>query len=253
MTNDFDLPPDRPMPDHLRDALWGRVMPELAVPRRRTASAPVTVAAAVGVLAVGAAAVFGPVRDTGRNSTAVPVGTGSEAPAQAQPAPDPGDVKLVRNCVNATLAYGIAVPDRESWRPAAKIDTDTPHGFLVIRNDKAAAVCIIDDGKAVGMMGADVEEMAGRRIGYAKLTAERPFNCFTGIAGLNEPTFRFGIVTDDVTAVSLVGPDNSVHPATVRDGTFAVKINDAGRIPGSTSYRARMSLKNGHDIEAPLQ
>ncbi|MBE8517394.1 hypothetical protein ILP97_07725 [Amycolatopsis sp. H6(2020)] len=253
MTNDFDLPADRPMPDHLRNALWEQVVPELAGQRRRKLGTPLTVAAAVGVLAVGATVVSGPARDTGRGSAAVPVGTGSESRPQARPVPDPGDVKLVRDCVNATVADGYAVPDRDSWRPAAKIDTDTPHGFLVIRNDTSAAVCIIDDGKAVGMMGADVEGMAGRRYGYAKLTAERPVNCFTGLSGPDEPTYEFGIVTDDVTAVSLLGPDNSVRPATLRDGTFAVKIERDARDPVHSSDRARMTMKNGHVLEVPLR
>jgi hypothetical protein len=247
----IDLPPDRPMPEQLQDTLWARVMPELASPRRRKPGAPLMAAAAVGVLAVGAAVVFGPVRD------GVSVDTGSQSPGQAvqpvAPTPDPAEVKLVKDCVNATLAYGTAVPDRDSWRPAAKIDTDTPHGFLVIRNDKAAAVCVINDGKATGMMGADVETMAGRRIGYAKLTAEHPFNCFTGVSGLGEPTYLFGIVTNDVTAVSLLGPDESMHPATVHDGTFAVKIDDGGRVPRNVDYRVRASLKNGHVIDAPLK
>ena len=251
MIDDIDLPPDRPMPQHLQDTLWGRVIPKLEVQRRGKPAAPLMAAAAVGVLAVGAAVVFGPAQD------GVSVGTGSQSPGQAAqpvaPPADPGDAKLVRDCVNATLAYGIAVPDRDSWRPAAKIDTDTPHGFLVIRNDKAAAVCIVDDGKAVGMMGADVEQMAGRRTGYAELTAERPFNCFTGVSGLGEPTYQFGIVTNDVTAVSLRGPGTSVTPATVHNGTFAVKINDGGRAPRNAGYRVRVSLKNGHVIDAPLQ
>ncbi|MEV5721579.1 hypothetical protein AB0L41_47650 [Amycolatopsis mediterranei] len=246
----IDLPPDRPMPDHLQNAVWDRVVSELPGRHRRKLGTPLTVASAVGVLAVGATVLFGPVHESSPGNIATPAGTGSESRAQSKPVLDAGKMKLVRDCVSATIAYGYAVPDRDSWRPAAEIDRDTRHGFLVIRNDTSAAVCVIDDGVAVGMMGADVDGMTGKRYGYAKLTPERPFNCFTGVTGLDEPTFEFGIVTNDVSAVSLVGPDNSVHPATMRDGTFAAKINRDARDHGS--YRARMTMKNGHVLEAPL-
>jgi hypothetical protein len=43
---------DRPMPDHLQDALWSRIRPELVASRRRKPGPPLAVAAAVGVLAV---------------------------------------------------------------------------------------------------------------------------------------------------------------------------------------------------------
>ncbi|WP_020646461.1 hypothetical protein [Amycolatopsis balhimycina] len=261
MTDDSDLPRDRPMPDHLRYALWARLEPELAASRdgerRRKPGKPWVAAAAVGVLAVAAAAVFGPAPDAGPSTTAVPVGAGSGSLALGKPAtptPAPGEMKLVRDCVNATLAEGIAVPDRESWRPAASVDTDTPHGFLVIRNDKAAAVCIIDGGKAIGMMGADVNDMTGRRGGYAKLTAERPFDPFTGLSGLHEPEFFFGIVTDDVTAVSLIEPDNSVTPASLRDGTVAVKGSERPFSSGETdhfTFHFRVTLKNGNVLDLP--
>ncbi|WP_328604528.1 hypothetical protein OG943_31385 [Amycolatopsis sp. NBC_00345] len=248
MTDNDDRPADRPMPEHLQDALWSRIRPELTAPRRRQPGPPLAVAAVVGVLAVGAVVAFGPGHEAGPNPTAIPAGAGS----LPQPAPDPADVKLVKDCVDATLGYGYAVPAPGSWRPAAKIDADTSHGFMVIRNDISAAVCVIDGDKSPGIMGADSDEMAGRRFGYAKLTAKLPFNSFTGIGGLHEPTFEFGIVTTEVAAVSVVGPDGSVFPATVRDGTFAVKIND-GRGGVRTEYRARMTMKNGNVIEAPLK
>jgi hypothetical protein len=189
---------------------------------------------------------FGPGLAAGPDPVAVPAGAGSLALA------DPGAVKLAKDCVDATLAAGYAVPAPDSWWPAAEINTDTANGFMVVRNDLSAAVCPIDGGQAVGMMSPDVEGMAGRRFGYAKLTADRPFTCIGAIGGLGLPTFEFGIVSTDVTAISLVAMDNSVFPATVRDGTFAVKIgkNTPGRV--NADYRARMTMKNGQVIEAPL-
>ncbi|WP_037309491.1 hypothetical protein [Amycolatopsis orientalis] len=251
MTNDFDLPPDRPMPDHLRNALWNRIVPDLAAPaggaRLKKVGKPLAVAAVVVGLAAGAAVVFAPVRDAGPSSVPAPAGPGSGSPARHMPS-SPEDVELARECIADPISYGLAVPEPDSWWPAVKIDTDTPQGFLVIRNEKAAAVCILSGGK-VRMMGADVEEMAGRRGGYAKLTPEFPCHEFTSIGGGGGPTSLFGIASDDVTAVSLVGPDNSTIPASLRDGTFAVTVNDARVNDPHGGFRYRATLKNGHVID----
>jgi hypothetical protein len=150
MDKNLDLPADRPMPDDLQEDMWSRLMPELAAAqagrRRRSRSLPVSVAAAVGVLVVGGVVVFGPGRDSG------PVGSGSQ---HVVPPADPADVKLAKDCVQATIASGVTWPDPDSWRPGVKIDTDTPNGFLVIRNDKAAAVCLVSGGTTSGIMAAD--------------------------------------------------------------------------------------------------
>jgi hypothetical protein len=247
VNNNLDLPADRPMPDDLQEDMWGRLMPELAAAqagrRRRLRSLPVSVAAVVGVLVVGGVVVFGPVRDPG------PVGSGSR---HVVPAADPADVKLAKDCVQATIASGVAVPDPDSWRPAAKIDIDPGHGFLVIRNDKIAAVCPVSGGTTPGTMAGDVT-FVGRH-NYAHLTAARPFDYVSAWneSGGSSRSIQFGIATDDVIAVSLVGQDNSVTPAVLRDGTFAVKINSAEHCDTNDSNRVRATLRNGHVIEGPL-
>ncbi len=249
MTNNLDLPADRPMPDDLQDDMWSRLVPELAAAQagthRRSRSLPVSVAAAVGVLVVGGVVVFGPLRDSG------PVGSGSQ---HVVPAADPADVKLAKDCVRATIASGVAVPDPDSWRPGVKIDTDTPNGFLVIRNDKTAAVCLVSGGTTRGTMAGDVT-FTGRH-NYAHLTAARPFDYFSAwnfdASNMTVASIQFGIATDDVTAVSLVGQDNTVMPAVLRDGTFAAKIGNGEHCGSPTSNQVRATLSNGQVIEGPL-
>jgi hypothetical protein len=240
------------MPDALQDDLWIRLAPQLAATqagrRRRSRALPVSVAAAVAVLIVGGVVIYGPLRDSG------PAGSGS---AHVVPPADPADVKQAKDCVQATIASGVAWPDPDSWRPAAKIDTDTPNGFLVIRNDKAAAVCLVNNGTTSGIMAADGAWVAGRaRHSYANLTAARPFDYFSAW-NRDSPTgvsqsIQFGIATDDVIAVSLVGSDNTVTPAVLRDGTFAAKINNGEYCGASNSNRVLATLSNGQVIEGPL-
>jgi hypothetical protein len=62
---------------------------------------------------------------------------------------------------------------------------------------------------------------------YGNLTAARPFDYLTSY-NFDSPateSVHFGFATSDVTAVSLVGPDHSVTPAVVRDGTFLARSN----------------------------
>lgn len=250
MNNNLDLPADRPMPDALQEGMWTRLMPELAAAQagrhRRSRSLPVSVAAAVGVLVVGGVLMFGPLRDSG------PVGSGSR---HVVPAADPADVKLAKDCVQATIASGVAWPDPDSWRPGAKLDTDTPRGFLVIRNDKAAAVCMVSGGTTSGILAADGAWVEGRaRHNYANLTATRPFDYFSGWneSSPSYQSIQFGIATDDVIAVSLVGQNNSETPAVLRDGTFAAKIENREYCGPSTSNQVRATLGNGQIIEGPL-
>ncbi|MFL6145152.1 MAG: hypothetical protein ACJ72N_25220 [Labedaea sp.] len=254
MNNNLNLPSDRPMPEHLREDIWNRLAPELAAAPagrpRRSAGLPLSVAAVVGVLVVGGVVAFGPVRDSGPVRDPGPAGSGS--PHVIPPA-DPADVKLAKDCVHATIASGVVVPYPDSWRPAAKIDADTPNGFLVIRNDNAAAVCTVSDGTTRGIMGPDFAMLAGRgRHRYANLTNTRPFDYFTAWNTGDNSSIQFGIATDEVIAVSLVGQDNSATPAVVRDGTFAAKIGNGETCGSPTSNLVRATLKNGHVIEGPL-
>jgi hypothetical protein len=250
MIDEFDLPTDRPMPEHMQDALWSRLTPELASSPPERRSKPAAIAVAVGVLAVATVTVTGLLHGVGPITT--PISAGSR-PVPGTPLPDPGDVRLTKDCVANTRSYGIAVPVPDSWRPGATIDADAADGFMVIRNDTAAAVCGIAHGKASSMMGADVDTMTGKRQSYAKLTDEHPFAVFTGVGGADEPTRKFGIATADVAAVSVVGPGGSRIRATLRDGTFAVRIDGLRATdPDPDRFHLEAVMKNGSVVEGPL-
>jgi hypothetical protein len=252
MNNDVDLPADRPMHDDLREHLWERIRPQveatLSGRRRRSVAMPLSAAAAVGVLVAGGVLVFGP------------VGT----PGRVAPAADPAEVQLAQDCVNTTIADGVDVPGPKSWQPGVKIDAGVVDGwseFLVIRTDRAAAVCLVSGRTTGGITGPDVSEMEGRgRHSYANLTVARPFDYFDAWNFPDGGSIQFGIATDDVVAVSVVRQDNTVTPAVLRNGTFAVHI-DSGELcgrpvypdtPPAASNLLRVTLKEGQVVEGPL-
>lgn len=252
MNNDLDLPADRPMRDDLQEHLWERIRPQveatLSGRRRRSVAMPLSAAAAAGVLVAGGVLMFGQVGTPGRTA----------------PAADPADVQLAQDCVNTTIADGVDVPDPKSWQPGVKIDVDVVNGwseFLVIRTDRAAAVCLVSGRTTGGITGPDVSAMEGRgRHSYANLTVARPFDYFDAWNFPNGKSIQFGIATDDVVAVSVVRQDNTVTPAVLRNGTFAVQI-DSGELcgrpvypdtPPAASNLLRVTLKEGQVVDGPL-
>ncbi|SFR29203.1 hypothetical protein SAMN04488564_117127 [Lentzea waywayandensis] len=256
MDTDIDLPADRPMPVELQEHLWNRLRPQVAATltgrRRRSAVLPLSAAAAVGLLVVGGVLVLGQ----------------DDAPRRTIPASDPADVQLAHDCVTATVASGVEVPDPGSWTPGVKIDADTGSGngaawpeFLMIRNDRAAALCLVAGSSTGGITGADVAAMEGRgRHSYATLTAARPFDYLDAWNFLDGTSIQFGITTEDVVAVSVVWQDGNVTPALLHDGTFAVKI-DRGEMCGRPGHISatpvasnvvRVTLGDGQVVEGPL-
>ncbi|GAA3435956.1 hypothetical protein [Kutzneria kofuensis] len=187
--------------------------------------------AALGVLAVGGAVAF----------AAVPNTTVQAAGPQTVAT---GDAKIAKECV----AAGQDVPDPAGWRPGARIDVDAQHGFLVIRDDKNAAVCVIENGKGTGIMGGDIDS----RHAYGNLTAARPFDYLSSMNYTTE-SIHFGIATKDVTGVSLVGPDHSVAAGIVKDGTFIVKTKFAEDSNQHTTNHVRATLGNGQVIAGPFR
>lgn len=154
-----------------------------------------------------------------------------------------GDAKTAQECLRADGT----VPDPAAWRPAAKITVDAHHGFLAIRNDRQAAVCVVEDGHGTGILGG-----VGTQHGYGKLTAARPFDY---LSSMNYPgeSIHFGIAAADVTSVSLVGPDNVVHKATVKDGTFIVRTPFAEDSNQPTTNHVRVTLTNGRTVTGPFR
>jgi hypothetical protein len=154
-----------------------------------------------------------------------------------------GDAKTAQECVQADGT----VPDPATWRPAAKITVDAHHGFLVIRNDKQAAICIVHDGHGTGIMGG----VETRHV-YGNLTAARPFDY---LSSMNYPgeSIHFGITTGDVKSVSLVGPDNSVRAADVKDGAFVVRTPFAEDSNQPTTNHVRVTLTNGRTVTGPFR
>ena len=225
MTDTPDLPERREMPEALRDRLWAEdIEPEL-VEKRRSLRAPLAVAASVVVLAAVAAVGFAQLR--GRD---VDVASGQS--------------QLVKECVR----NGHNMPDPTSWRAGARLDLSPGQGYLIIRNARSAAACVIENGKGTGIIGGAVDSTDL----YAALTPERPFDYLTSM-NFDHESVHFGITTDDVVAVSLLGPDNSVAPGVVGDGTFIVRtaIGEDSNQP-STNY-VKATLNNGHVIQGPLR
>ncbi|HEY0498497.1 MAG TPA: hypothetical protein VGD48_22345 [Kutzneria sp.] len=222
-----DIPERREMPEALRERLWAEdIEPQLADKHRfGSMRAPLAVAASVVVLAALVAVGFTQLRGGD-------VGVAS------------GQSQLVKECVRSTRN----MPDPGGWRAGARYDLNPQLGFLVIRNSRSAAACTIENGKGTGIVGGapDSTDL------YAELTPERPFNYLTSMNFAKE-SVHFGITTDDVVAVSLVGPDNSVSVGVVGDGTFIVR-DDIGENSGqpSTNY-VRATLNNGQTVQGSLR
>lgn len=190
--------------------------------------------AALGVFAVGGAMAFAAVP----GSTPTPA-----AGSQALQSPLIGDAKIAQDC----LGTAGDVANKASWRPGARINLDANHGFLVIRDDKNAAVCVIEDGKGTGLMGGVIDNH-----GYGKLTAQRPFDYLTSMNYAHQ-SVHFGIAATDVTGVTLVGPNKSEAAAVVKDGTFAVLAKDAENSNASTTNHIRVTLANGGVVSGPFR
>jgi hypothetical protein len=235
--NETDLPERRPMPEGLRDRLWAELEPQLTTRasdgRFRTMRAPLAVAASVVVLAAGVAIALPHFRGHGNGEPVIAV------------AGSPGDVPLVNECIQADPQ---GFPPG-SWRAGARIDLDPENGFLMIRNDESAVVCVLKNGKGTGL----VHGLNG--FSYGAPTAARPF-AYLGSWNQRLPatvSVHFGIAAGDVTAVSIVGPDKSVTPAILRDGTFLAKTTFVGASNQLTTARIRATLKNGQVIEGPFR
>lgn len=232
-----DLPERRTMPDGLRERLWAEIEPRLGTrtpdSRFRTMRAPLAVAASVIVLAGAGAIALPQLRGHGHGQDDdVTIAAGS-----------PGDVRLVDECLKTDR------PGR--WRAGVRIDIDAEKGFLVIRNDEYAAVCVLENGKGTGLDAAGVATSHG----YDGLTAARPFDYIDSWNNDDPVTesVHFGITTDDVTAVSLIGPDNSVTAAVVRDGTFLARTKFPESSGEASTNHIRAALKNGQVIQGPLR
>ncbi|WP_116200673.1 hypothetical protein [Amycolatopsis circi] len=247
MADDLHLPPDRPMPDLLKEAMWNRLAPGLRARRRRKLGFPLAVASGVGALALGATMVFSPVHDASPELTRVPAGA----------KPDTGDARLLKACLDSAPAFGVALPDRGSWRSTLKIDQDAERGYLVIRNASLAAVCVLYHGQGSGLydqnsglMVTDAKNWIHGRESYAYLNATRPICGFTSVTNPHRPSVVFGVATPDVAKVELYGPDDSMTPALLNDGTFVVKFVEGGSPLDDYSRKFRVTMRDGsvHDF-----
>ncbi|QUQ68658.1 hypothetical protein [Kutzneria sp. CA-103260] len=155
-----------------------------------------------------------------------------------------GDALIAKECVRNTQG----IPNPASWRAGARYDLSAQLGFLVIRNDKQAAVCVIENGKAGSVMGGDVST----RHTYTNLTSARPFDYLSSWNTDNE-SVHFGIATDNVAKVALVGPDGSQTPTVLKDGTFIAKTKFAEDSNQSTSNHVRATLDNGQVVTGPFR
>ena len=194
---------------------------------------------------------------TGLTGVAVlAIGTATGAAALAghpgsvpvSPSGDKGS-SLTQDCVEAAAAQGESLPNPHNWRSGADFGIGSPEGFLTIRDDKYAAVCDVENGKAAGLMGGFD---AKSRHNYDRLTTARPFD-FLDAMNYPDRTIMFGIATQDVVSLSLIGPDGSVTPATVHDGTF-VAVTKFGEDSGQpTTNHVRATLKDGTVVTGPLR
>ncbi|WAL66470.1 hypothetical protein ORV05_01200 [Amycolatopsis cynarae] len=238
MNETADLPEWRPMPEGLRDRLWDELEPQLETRasggRFRTMRAPLAVAASVVVLAAGIAIAIPRLRGHGQGEAVTAAGSH-------------GDVQLVNECVQASHKR---LQPASNWRAGARLDVDSANGFLAIRNDEYAVLCFLKNGKGTMLM----EDSGNTRDVYSRLTAARPFGYLApSNTNYSAPeAVYFGITTSDVIAVSLVGPDNSVTPAILRDGTFLASTKSMEGNDQSAS-RIRATLKNGQVIEGSFR
>jgi len=219
LTDEFDLPPDRPMPDLLKESMWNRLVPELHGRRRRKTSKPWAAGISVGALALSAALVFTSAPDPAPQMTLVPAGA----------APRAEDWQRLKECFDVVRKEQLPKVPLSGWRPALRIEISPGWDFLVVRTEKVAGACLVNDGISTGLVTLDLDEVNGTRGGYASLSEDVPLRQFTGIAGPGSPTSLFGIVADQVTSVSVLMRDHSLVPALLHDGTFAVRLN--GDVP----------------------
>ena len=220
-----DIPKRREMPEALRERLWAEDIEPQLTSRHHPMRAPLAVAASVVVLVALLAIGFTQLRGNDTNVAS-------------------GQAQLVRECVRSARN----MPDPTSWRAGARYDLSPQLGFLVIRNSRTAAACVIENGKASGVVGGPPD--ATDR--YAALTPERPFDYLTSMNYTKE-SVHFGITTDDVVAVSLIGPDNSVSTAVVADGTFIVRDNIGENSNQPSTNYVRATLANGQTVQGPLR
>ncbi|GAA2693510.1 hypothetical protein GCM10010428_71780 [Actinosynnema pretiosum subsp. pretiosum] len=231
MRGSADLPEPRPMPEALADGIWAAVEPGLDLDldrpgeRSRRWRAPLAVAASVAALTLGVV-------------QGLP---GAEAPPEVRVAryevaagPRSG---LVGECLEAAGAlpegfWREGRPAEGPWRAGVQVENEAGDTFLVIRSDVRAGVCLIQHGRAAAVLGGD---FLGQRT-YPGLTAERPFGSLTSMNKREDENIHFGFTSDEVTGVSLIGAGGGSSPATVVDGTFAVKNQfPEDRAPHSTN------------------
>ncbi len=124
MNNDFDLPEKRPLPPHVRDRMLSSVRRGIHETPTRSMRAPLSIAAAVAVLAGGAFVVTGV--------------TGNEGERLASAA---GDRELDR-CWAAVETAGKAAeyPDRSTWQAVGDRPLHLTH-VIVIRADEQTFFC----------------------------------------------------------------------------------------------------------------
>ncbi|GAA1034585.1 MULTISPECIES: hypothetical protein [Amycolatopsis] len=247
MADDLNLPPDRPMPDLLKEAMWNRLAPGLRARRRRRLGLPLAVASGVGALALGATLVFSPVHDAGTDLTRVPAGA----------KPDAGDAQLFKACLDSAPDLGVSLADPDSLRLTLKVDQGAERSYLVGRNATLAAVCVLRDGQNAGpyrpysgLMVTDDRDWTHGREGYAYLSATRPICGFASATNAYRPSVVFGVATPDVAKVEMYGPDDSMTPAVLKDGIFVVKFVEGGSPRDDYSRKFRVTMRDGsvHDF-----
>ncbi len=226
MNETADLPEQRPMPEGLRDRLWAEeIEPQLEEPNRfRSWRAPLVAAAAVIVLAAGVVFTLPALR--------------GGATAAAGP-----DQQLVNDCIQSPYAD---LPSG-SWRIGARLKYSDSDTYVMIRTDVYAAVCVVTDGKASGIMGG-----VSTRHTYSNLTASRPWDYNTSYNFTNE-SVHFGIAANNVAKVSLIGPDNAEIPAVLKDGTFIVRTKFAEDSSNYNTNHVKATLDSGQVIEGPFR
>lgn len=191
--------------------------------------------------------VFSPVHDVSPESTRVPAGAKS----------DTGDARLLKGCLDSAPSFGVELPDRGSWRSTLNVEQDAQRGYLVIRNASLAAVCVFHRSQGPGLadrisglMVTDDRDWTHGREGYAYLNATRPICGFTSVTNPYRPSVVFGVATPDVAKVEMYGPDDSMTPAVVKDGTFVVKFVEGGSPRDDYSRKFRVTMRDGsvHDF-----
>lgn len=137
MNNDFDLPENRPLPPHVRDRMLSSVRREINEPPTRSMRTPLSIAAAVAVLAGGAFVVTGVVGNEGERLESA---AGDHALDQHLTS-TAGDRDLDR-CWAAVEAEGKTAeyPDRSTWQAMGDQPLHLTH-VTVIRADAQTFFC----------------------------------------------------------------------------------------------------------------